>query len=255
MANHAKFATAHLFEPQSPHGVFISMVSSHVSRGRRNLAANTITLMRHVGMRAFQTVLLPQVSPGEIKRLNHLSLDALRTEEINADLELERALAISEPLTQLGARRVHLASDLLDVLLNLRSWNHAMATNTGKASWGRRTITYFVFDPRTETFAPSKFCAYVAIPEPAQGIPLSGATAPRAEFTVEMYAELDATTKLLDGGRARLHLTKGLGLIPESGIEAPDIAARFRSWADGLRDQIRVHPDGPVFLSPPEWLK
>src|SRR4051812_34853493 len=49
VANHAKFATAHLFEPQSPANVFVAMVSSHVARGRRNLAANTIALMRRLG--------------------------------------------------------------------------------------------------------------------------------------------------------------------------------------------------------------
>lgn len=62
VANHAKFATAHLFQPQSANDIFISMVSSHVDLGRRNLAANTILLMRCVGMTAFQTVLLPQFS-------------------------------------------------------------------------------------------------------------------------------------------------------------------------------------------------
>lgn len=30
VANHAKFATAHLFQPQSANDVFVSMVSSHV---------------------------------------------------------------------------------------------------------------------------------------------------------------------------------------------------------------------------------
>jgi hypothetical protein len=59
VANHAKFATAHLFQPQLNSDIFISMISSHVARGRRNLAANTILLMRNIGMSAFQTVLLP----------------------------------------------------------------------------------------------------------------------------------------------------------------------------------------------------
>jgi len=38
VANHAKFATAHLFSRQLQTDCFISMVSSHVVRGRRNLA-------------------------------------------------------------------------------------------------------------------------------------------------------------------------------------------------------------------------
>src|SRR5262245_26733603 len=59
VANHAKFATAHLFQPQPPTDVFVSMMSRHVVRGRRNLAAGTILLMRQLGMRAVQTALLP----------------------------------------------------------------------------------------------------------------------------------------------------------------------------------------------------
>jgi hypothetical protein len=36
VANHAKFAIAHLFEPQPKTDVFVSMLSSHVTRGRQN---------------------------------------------------------------------------------------------------------------------------------------------------------------------------------------------------------------------------
>ena len=72
VANHAKFATAHLFRPQSPIDHFLAMVSPHVARGRRNLACTTIALMRQIGMRAFQTVLLPGTHPADVKRLNHL---------------------------------------------------------------------------------------------------------------------------------------------------------------------------------------
>src|SRR5262245_3810874 len=59
VANHAKFATAHLYAPQAPSDHFISMLSPHIDRGKRNLAAATIRLMRRVGMSAFQTTLLP----------------------------------------------------------------------------------------------------------------------------------------------------------------------------------------------------
>src|SRR5436190_187749 len=71
VANHAKFATAHLFQPQLASESFVAMVSPHVARGRRNLAANTVAVMRHVGMSAFQTVLLPQLTGAEVQRLNH----------------------------------------------------------------------------------------------------------------------------------------------------------------------------------------
>ena len=95
VANHAKFATSHLFEPQPKTDTFVAMVSSHVTRGRRNLAANTILLMRRIGMRAFQTVLLPSISPADIKRLNHLSIAELLTKSIDTDSEIARAMLIS----------------------------------------------------------------------------------------------------------------------------------------------------------------
>lgn len=60
------------------------MVSSHIVRGRRNLASNAIWLMRSVGMQAFQTVLLPSVLPEEVQRLNHLGPDDLRARHISA---------------------------------------------------------------------------------------------------------------------------------------------------------------------------
>src|SRR5437660_6301228 len=72
VANHAKFATAHLFQPQAPNDVFVSMVSRHVDRGRRNLAANTIQLMRHVGMQAVQTVLFPALNGPDVQRFNQM---------------------------------------------------------------------------------------------------------------------------------------------------------------------------------------
>ena len=37
VANHAKFATAHLFQPQAEADSFLAMVSPHVARGRRSL--------------------------------------------------------------------------------------------------------------------------------------------------------------------------------------------------------------------------
>lgn len=75
VANHAKFATAHLFSKQLETDCFISMVSSHVIRGRRNLAANTIYVMREAGMSAFQTILLPDFDPFNIKRLKSFEVE------------------------------------------------------------------------------------------------------------------------------------------------------------------------------------
>ena len=58
------------------------MVSAHVVRGRRNLAVYTISLMRLIGMNAFQTLLLPACSGEEIKRLNHLDSKAIESAQV-----------------------------------------------------------------------------------------------------------------------------------------------------------------------------
>ncbi len=54
VANHAKFATAHCSSRFATSETFVSMVSSHVARGRRNLASNTVHLLRHVGISLFK---------------------------------------------------------------------------------------------------------------------------------------------------------------------------------------------------------
>ena len=88
VANHVKFATAHIFHPQLETDIFVSMISSHVVRGRRNLASNTISLMRKLGMNAFQTVLLPNYIPDEIKKLNHTELASFENLDIDFDKEI-----------------------------------------------------------------------------------------------------------------------------------------------------------------------
>jgi hypothetical protein len=92
VANHAKFATAHLFVSQEPADHFVAMLSPHIDRGRRNLAAATVRLMRRVGMSAFQTTLLPLATPVEVKRLNQLPVDAIGAETLDVAAEIERAL-------------------------------------------------------------------------------------------------------------------------------------------------------------------
>ncbi len=187
VANHAKFATAHLFAPQRPSDVFVAMVSPHVNRGRRNLAANMVSLMRHVGMQAFQTVLLPQLSPEDIKYLNHLDQPALREMSLPVDREIERVMAVSQATSTVLGRRVHLAGDLMDVLLNVRRWNADLATSEGRQLWGRRTITYFVFDPHLNEFAPSKFCAYIVLPRRSITGTSDSQRLEQPEMTVSFY--------------------------------------------------------------------
>ncbi len=123
VANHAKFATAHLFSQQRPTDTFISMVSAHVVRGRRNLASNMIYVMRALGMRAFQTTLLPHLAAAEVQRLNSINYEALRAEAIPVQAEIERAIVVSEPVSGHQDQDIHLAGEPVQALLNLRHWN------------------------------------------------------------------------------------------------------------------------------------
>ena len=245
VANHVKFATAHIFQPQPKTDTFISMLSSHIALGKRNLAASTIFLMRHIGMSAFHTALLPQISPKEIKRLNHLPLPDITQENLNIKNEFERILAISETLVTTTDNRIHFAGDLYDVLLNLKSWNRDIATDRGRELWGKRNIIYFVFDPITKKFAPSKFCAYVSIRPIIQ--PYSTIYShlnKRIEMTIDVYVNLDGIDSRFDGRRARLHLMNGLAMNAHKVNKKSTIYNIFNDWLNQHSDTITVHPKG-----------
>ena len=249
VANHAKFATAHLFQPQPQTDVFLSMVTSHVTRGRRNLAANTIWLMRYAGLRAYQTPLLPHLAPLEIKRLNHLNPGALAREHLDVKAEIQRAFAISKVLAQIDVTTIHFVANHMELMLNLHQWNEELLTEPGRLLWGRRTVTYFVFDPVSQRFAPAKFCAYVANPNTvALNLPISGAT-----MTLSRYTQIDHDEPIFDGQRAHRHLTSNLAMILANAQQQPDLLAQFEVWRQQYETAINVHPAGPKFLVPPAW--
>ena len=253
VANHAKFATAHLFQPQSANDIFISMVSSHVDLGRRNLAANTILLMRCVGMNAFQTVLLPQCSPEQIKHLNQLSREALEQESLHVEREIERVTSISEAVMTTSEHRIYFASDIPDVMLNLQRWNREVSTTRGRELWGKRTVTYFVFDPKTKLFAPSKFCAYIPVESANLILEVKADGITRPEMNLELYVMLDESDKRFDGQIARLHLTRGLAMVTQKRTDNSALSSFFDKWLEQCSESISVHPKGAVFLSPPNW--
>src|SRR5207253_2526308 len=87
----------------------------------------------------------------------------LAGQKIDVAAEVERIFAVIEPVGWWGRLNVHLVGDLLDVLLNLRGWNNDLQTTTGQEAWGKRVCTYFVYDPVSRLFAPSKFCAYTPV--------------------------------------------------------------------------------------------
>lgn len=256
VANHIKFATAHLFDPQRETDIFISMISSHIARGRRNLGASAILLMRHIGMRAFQTVLLPELSPQEIKRLNHVnSLGELEQKKLNIGQEIERVFNISETILKISNKNIHFASNILDVIFNLQKWNPEIKELENKKLWGKRTITYFVFDPSSKNFAPSKFCAYVAIPTITLSQPLALPYQHKTEMAISLYSTLDGTDSRFDGRRARLHLTKSLAMISHTLNNNKKIEKAFIDWLNQHQDCISVHPNGAKVLLPPRWFK
>lgn len=253
VANHAKFATAHLFQPQAANDIFVSMVSSHVDLGRRNLAANTILLMRCVGMNAFQTVLLPQFSPRQISKLNQLSREELDQETLYVEREIQRVASISEAVTSTSDKRIYFASDLPDVILNLQRWNREIATTRGRELWGKRTVTYFVFDPKTKLFAPSKFCAYIPVESANLILQIKTNGLMRPEMNFDLYTTLDQADRRFDGQRARLHLTEGLAMTAEKKAENSVLTNLFNEWLEQRSESISIHPNGAVFISPPEW--
>ena len=244
VANHAKFATAQLFQPQPAGDVFLSMVSPDVTRGRRNLAANPIWLMRHIGMEAYQTHWLPHTLPADIRRLNYLVLDAIAGEALDVESEIERALLVSQSLAATATTNIHFVANLMEVVLNVHQWNRDLATAKGRELWGKRTVTYFVYDPRSRHFAPSKFCAYVSIPSiRQQTTPLSGST-----MTIESYTQVDRAEPIFDGRQARLHLEKNLAMKLVTADEQPQLLAAFDRWKSQHDAGVNVHPSGPVFL-------
>ncbi len=251
VANHAKFATAHLFKPFETSDTFVSMVSSHVARGRRNLASNTVHLLRHVGISAFQTVLLPDIEPEEIKRLNHSSLDILRSSKLDVPRELNRVFQIVEPVIEDDGHRIHFASELFDVIRNLHRWNSEVTATDGAELWKRRTVTYFVFDPVSQLFAPSKFCAY-SIPVRLSPI---GTTSGSGLMDMQTYGTLDETDRRFDGNRARTHLMTNLGMNLTTADNSPEIELAFNSWLSERAHLITVHPSGAKFLVPPTWYR
>jgi hypothetical protein len=206
-------------------------------------------------MRAFQTVLFPHLTPKEVQRMNHLSSVDLIGEGVGIEQEIERAIAISEPAIAMTDHDIHLVGDLLDVFLNLRQWNQDLATDDGRRMWGRRTATYFVYEPESRLFAPCKFCAYFTLPA---GLHSSAPREPArtlATMTVVRYVAINDGTHVLDGHRARTHLTTGLGMATLALGEVPAVDEHFQSWLCLHKDHINVHPAGPVLLLAPDWFR
>jgi hypothetical protein len=140
-------------------------------------------------------------------------------------------------------------------MLNLRQWNEDMSKEEMRQLWGSRTVTYFVYDEESALFAPSKFCAYAAVPArlPFPDVPRKGAGL--GTMTIAVYSALNDGSHLLDGHRAQTHLTRGLGMTAVNPEDLPDVDVAFSLWREQHADCIGLHPAGPVYLLSPEWFK
>jgi hypothetical protein len=210
-------------------------------------------MLREIGLNAFQTLLFPMKPAEEIKALNHRTIPQLLADEnLSAIPELERAIAVSSPIDSLNEHRIFFASNVLEVMLNLRQWNVELQTAAGKAQWGKRTVTFFVFDPSSGLFAPSKYCAYVPINFAESTDDDARRSLPKMD--TRTYAALDESETRFDGAVARKHLCRRLS-FNEQPIESisADIRNAFDNWVRVHSHSIRIHPRGAVILRPADW--
>ena len=149
-------------------------------------------------------------------------------------------MAVCEPVWPNEGHRIAFASNGSEVMANVWGWNAAMETDEGRRLWGRRTVTYFVYDPKSRSFAPSKYCAFMAI-EGGKRAPVTG------PMRMELYSQLDESETRFDGHIARRHLERRLamGAAPS---QIDDLDKVFSRWIDDHLDKVTVHPMGPVFL-------
>lgn len=247
-ANHAKFATAHVLRPWGEADAFVSMISAHVVRGRRNLGAGMIHVMRQVGIDAFQTLLLPGLDRDCIKALNH---DAQALQAMRPDVlpEIERVLSVAEPVAVRNDGRLHFAADVFDVLLNLRRWNEEADDPRQAEKWRRRMVRYVVVDPITGWCAPAKFAAYVLLPSRDAASPAPIGIDSRLTF--DRYLQLDQAEPLFDGHRAWMYLTRRLGFTSYSYGDGVSESAAFDAWHHRRERLLQIDREQVRLLIPP----
>lgn len=255
VANHAKFAAAHLRDPFPANHSFVSMMSRHIAPGRRNLGAQMIGVLRAVGMRAFQTVLLPGTDGDRIMELNHSPAARVRDEALPVEAEIERVLQVALALgsSRDGEDELHFAANSTEVLTNVRSWNLEMERSQPGDIWKRRRCRYFVHDPVTNEFAPCKFAAYVCLPAKLRPAPTTSRFLTR--MSLARYQEIDQGESIFDGNRAWNHLVKHLAFSKYSAQNCPhpETVDAFLRWIRQHEAAVHVGDDNPVFLEPPPW--
>ncbi|MEJ7594991.1 MAG: hypothetical protein WKF77_25985, partial [Planctomycetaceae bacterium] len=174
--------------------------------------------------------------------------------------EIDRALAVARPCFDSDQHQIHFVGEPLDVACNVATWNREMQTDFGRQLWGRRRVRYFVFDPSTGEFAPSKFCAFLNATLGAT----SDAETMALPMTMDLYVSLDESEPRFDGNRAQQHLTKKLRMVAVNLDESPAneslmvaedrrLSVLFYYWHAKHQVAIQLDRHGPIILRPPVW--
>jgi hypothetical protein len=243
VANQVKFLLAREAHEVGPDDVLVSMFSTAIERGRRNVCGVFAGHLRASGVAAFQLSLLPWLEPDEVRRLNKSDAAPVERGKISVESELDRVSSVVEPRGDAG-HRIHFAGDVSDVLANVWTWNGEIA-GPAAVHWGERHAQYFVHDPIAKQFAPSKFCAFLPAPRP------NGAVAPPPTMTLALYATLGEEDPRFDGHRARKHLEQRLAFDCVS-LEETDLIKEFGSWHDAHGERVSLKRPVSV-LRPPAW--
>lgn len=245
VANQVKFLIARNAGALRADDVLVSMFSSHIARGRRNVAAAFARHLRTEGTAAFQVSLLPDVEPATIKAANMDEAASHEAARAAARRELDRIWSIHDPLGE-REHRIHFAGDVADVVANIWTWNDEAQGPSG-GLWAQRAIQFFAYDPVSRLFAPSKFCAFVPVAR------IDGPAAPPT-MTLVVYGSLGEQDPRFDGNRARLHLEKRLAfdLVTLDESAPSDLIASFDEWRRLQARRITVR-GAPGILCPPRW--
>ncbi len=244
VANHTKFASAHLLHPIAHQDAFISLISNHVTRGRANLAAHTIYLLRRSGIRAFQIPLLNHLGGNRICAINQgmLPLSELPTPDLNEVISLTNA--ISEDFDD----EIYYVTNRLEVILNVRQWNKDALNDQAKPFWGSRRVKYLIFDKRAGLFAPSKFCAYTRIFKPSSSVDMLQFN---PAMTINCYSRVPQNLGIFDGQKAWKRLSK----IGFQKFQAADVSGailkRLKEWSNANSELVTIDPQCCEILMEP----
>jgi hypothetical protein len=237
VANHAKFASAHLLNSFDFQDAFVSLVSNHVQKGHANLAAHTIYLLRAAGIRAFQMPLLSDLPGNVICQINQglLPVSTLPTPALSEVIEL------TCPVSESDNDQIYYVTNCLEAILNLVQWNHDINTAKGKFAWGKRRLKYLLYDPKTGLFAPSKFCAFTKIRKPST---VGDNSLSATSMSIEVYSQIPQNQSIFDGQKAWKRLS-ALGFKKIAGKDANDqIRSHFAAWHKANLSTLTVEPCG-----------